>query len=1099
MAVDKVQIATLSQFYGLRTDTPASKCPANYSPDCSDMIFSVGGMETRHPFRALATLPAEIVYRKEFTCKDGSVQILALDVNGALYVVHADGSHTQIDSVAPGSSVSSVTAYGREYMSFYRNGLGSDAPRQWDGKNIYRVSQGGPGAPPTVTNYSLPAASLVAGSEGTPVAITSAEPVDPTQVQTGGSDDGGAFNPPQYETYFTSLYLTASSPHGLTDGEVVTILGNTLYNPGATTVSEVVSATEFKVSYLTQNFAIGTGGTVTPSAPFLVRNGNTVTANTATAHGLRTGYQVVISGVPDQSQSITSIVIDNETHPGQATFTTPNPHGFVPGNTVGISGVQNAAVGGSITTWNSNSGVATVTTASDHGLTPGTSVIVQLSAFAAAPRIVESVPSLSSFTFDNGNSPDGSGTGGSVLLPWPLQSGAQFSISAVPSATTFQIPFSFNDGTWTSGSISFAWAGTFYVTSVLSATSFTYRQNGPNALIQSGTGTVTPQGQMPAGDHQVCQHFITAAGFITAPSPPVKFTASGGQYVMVQNLAIGPEDVVARVLSFTGANGSRFFMLLIPGQVNGLQVSTSTRVDDNVTTTALFDFSDLTLLSATAVDVPGNNLFQQTTLNTPRGVRWYNDRLFWIGELNTVIGLLNMGMDGGTISGSTKPLGWTSIGNGVVTQVGSMPALVVTGPDTGEITQPATTSERGNAILQPNLNYSLRFWMLGMGSKVGQMLATISSVVTGFTSTASFDLAGVTESGYYTVDFSEKLPASVPSDLVLSVKFANLTGVVTYRDLQMVYADNPNRNPIARSSYVKNPEAYDALTGNIGPNDDSTELRALFVLDESLHFLTERRLYSVQQIGNSEPSSWVPIQISDKCGAFHAEAVTTGKGWAAWGGKDGSFWYGGGIPEKVSAIIAPTWRKVSTMTNIYDDSDAERVYFGLVDANGAKSMLVYDYHEIGLGGPGKWCPWNRPANWICESENGPVFVFGSKFYKLDSTEGVSDDDLGSIAGYYTFAPIGSTAFQKNYSYLGLSINGAGVMTPFVYAKYLSTLTQALRGQELSTLIDTIAEWPENIRGRLLYLKLGQAGVRYSLEDATAIYQNDPNAPLSGVR
>lgn len=1347
---NKVQIANVGQFLGLRTDTPASKCPANYSPDCSDMIFSTGGMDTRNPFRVLVTLPAEVVYRKEFNCKDGTTQILALDVNGVLYVVHQDGTYTQIDTVAPGSTVSSVTAYGREYMAFVRNGAGSDAPRQWDGKNIYRVSQGGPGAPPKVSNYSIPAVSLVTGSGGSPVAITSAEPINPTQVQTGGGE--GPYSPPQYETYFTGLLFTTGAAHGLTAGEVVTIAGNSLYSVGTTTVSFVNSATEFEVNYFTQSISIGAGGTVTASAPFLVRTGNTVTANTATAHNLRTGYQVIISGVPDQNQTISSIVIDNETKPGYATFTTPSPHGLVPGNVIGVAGVPDTTVGGGITAWSNDGEVASVTTATDHGLTVGTPVVVQLSSFAAAPRIVTSVPSLNTFTFATGTG-SGTGTSGSVELPWPLQSGTQFTVSEVLSDTTFEIEFSFNDGTWNGGTITFAWNGTFYVTSILSATSFTYRQNGPDALIQSGTGIVTPQGQIPAGDHLVCQHFITDTDFITAPSPSVKFTASGGKYVMVQDLAIGPSNTKARILSFTGANGSRFFMLLQPGQVNGLQVSTSTRVDDNVTTTALLDFSDLTLLAATAIDIPGNNLFQQVALNTPRGVRWYDDRMFWIGELNTVVGLVNMDMAGGTLSGSTAPLGWTQVGNGAIAEVGKMDSLVVTGPDSGEIRQGASTTVKGDSILAPNLNYALRFWMLDTGSGVtvpgdsialttegnnyntqiftngldgtlmpggsfasltdlsvdvyiyipsstsspqalegpdmvyysgtdeyypsvqfdaytgkirlwsgggsaalsvapdiwdpttydataflankdvwqhikvhysidqsgntftyhdlyindvaiftnlgrsysgsalvtpvglkaqvqidgstvgapsttvyydrwnvnawnsglsdgsgaplypsieaygpshmtilsgtassggsnvgtgtatynnaapprfvgkasGQFVGIISSASAAFSSTASFDLSNVTESGYYSVDFSTAMPASIPSDMILSLKFTDLTGVATYRDVQLIYADNPNRNPLARSSYVKNPEAYDALTGNIGPNDDSSELRALFVLQESLHFITAKGLYGVQQIGNSEPSSWVPYQVSDKCGAFHAESVTTGKGWAAWGGVDGAFWYGGGIPDKVSAILAPTWRKVANITNVYDDSDAERVYFGLIDGNNIKSMLVYDYHEVGLGGSGKWTPWNRPANWVCSSASGTVFVFGSKFYKLDSAAGTTDDDLGPIAGYYTFAPFGVSMFQKNYQYLGLRIAGAGVLTPFVFAKTLNTLTQALRGQDLGTLIDGIAEWPDNTRGRLMFLKLGQAGVQFSLEDATVVFQNDPNAPISGVR
>ena len=486
-------------------------------------------------------------------------------------------------------------------------------------------------------------------------------------------------------------------------------------------------------------------------------------------------------------------------------------------------------------------------------------------------------------------------------------------------------------------------------------------------------------------------------------------------------------------------------------------------------------------------------------MNLPRAVEWYFDRLYWAGEKNVVLGLLNLGMDGGTLSGSTAPLGWTALAGGAIAQVGTMPAYVVTGPGTGELTQIAAATSLGVSILQPNLRHAIRFWMLGTGSKVGQFVATIFSPLTGFTATALFNLSGLTQSGYVTVSFSQAMPSTIPADMTLSVKFTSLTGAATIRDLQLIYADNPDRNPIARTSYLKNPEAYDALTGNIGPNDDNSELRAMFVLQESLYFLTARRLYATQQIGNSEPSAWDVIQIADKCGAFSANSVATGKGWATWGGPLGAFWFGGGLPDKTSAIIAPTWRNVVSMTRIFNDSDAERVYMGVVDASGNKSMLVYDYHEVGSGGAGKWTPWNRPSGWVGNSATGVVFVFANKFYRLDTSVGVLDDDFGAIGGYYTFAALAVSMFQKSYQYMGLRIAGLGVLTPFLYAANLGALTQTLAGQDLSKLVDTVAEWPMNIRGRLLFMKLGQPNVQFDLEGATAVYQNEPNGSISGVR
>lgn len=967
-----------TQFLGLRTDTPASKLSPDYSPDCSDDVFSVGGFSTRPPFLAQLSLPNEAVWRKEFTAKDGTEQILALDITGALYIVNG-GVPTLIDNVAPGSSVSSVTAYGREYMSFFIDGEGSDAPRQWDGKKLYRVSQGGPGAAPTVTNVSIPASGIASGS----------------------------------------------------------------------------------------------------------RVSNEVTIVTSSPHGLKKGYLVTIAGLDAQIQSITSIVIDNDTLPGVATITTPAPHGLVPGNSISISGIQQIAPGGGhLVSWARVDTVVTVTMSAAHDLTPGTSVSVELGNDGFGPAIIDTVPSPTTFTFTNSGGND-SGTTGDVFLPWPFDPDTLFNIQATPTTTTFQIALNFVTSTWTTGFLSFNWNGQFYVESVLSATSFTYRQLGPDASFVSGAGTVTPTGQMAAGDHLVCQHFITDTGFITAPSPSFRFTASGGQYVQVDNLAIGPANVTGRILSFTGANGSAFAILLVPAQVNGQQISTSTVVNDNTSTSVIIDFADTTLLSAAAtrIDVPGNNLFQQVALNLPRGVDWYFDRLFWIGEKNTVIGFLNMDMAGGNLSGSPLPLGWTTTGSLAVTQLGFMPVL----SGTGTISQPADVTLRGDAIIQQNLNYSLRAWTAGEGS----VTATLSSASAGFTSTATLPPG----SGYVTANFSAVMPANIQDDLTFTVTLTS----ATIRDMQLIFADNPNRNPIARASYLKNPEAFDALTGNIGPNDDNSELRAIFVLQESLYFITENRLYSVQQIGNSEPSSWDPLQVSDKCGTFNANSLVTGKGWAAWGGELGAFWFAGAIPQKVSAIIAPTWRNIANVQAVFDDPDFERVYFGVTSKAGVKSMLVYDYHEVYLGGSGKWCPWNRPLNWACDSSTGPLFLFGSKFYSLSTGTGVADDDLGPIGGYYVFSPVGSSMLRKLYDYMGLQISGSGVMTPFLYSQSLSNLTKTLKAQELSTLQDIVAEWPINLTGRLLFLKLGQPGVQFSLDNAAVMFGNDPNAQISGVR
>src|SRR6185312_14733255 len=118
--------------------------------------------------------------------------------------------------------------------------------------------------------------------------------------------------------------------------------------------------------------------------------------------------------------------------------------------------------------------------------------------------------------------------------------------------TTFQIELNYSNGSWTGGTVRYAWDGTFSVKDVLSSTAFTYLQGGPDAT-ESTAGTVTPYGQAAPGKRQMVCFFITRQGYTTRYSPPVSVVTNGGQYLSVTNIPIGPSNVIARVLAFTGA------------------------------------------------------------------------------------------------------------------------------------------------------------------------------------------------------------------------------------------------------------------------------------------------------------------------------------------------------------------------------------------------------------------------------------------------------------------------------------------------------------------------------------------------------------------
>lgn len=1083
--------AVFDQFLGLRTDSPASKVDPSHSPDCSDLTFVPGGMSTRPPLLMIDTAPANIVARQEFTGRDGTIYTAVLCSDGSLYGLSA-GVYTLLDTVAAGSTMNTVAAYGRLYMAFFFIGQvgGSDAPRSWDGKNVYRVSQGGPGAAPTVTCISLPSSVLIAGTAGTNVGVANATPTDPQQVQIGGGGGPDDYDPPVYQTFFTTLTINTTAAHGLIIGNVVSLSGNTLWNFTVGYVSEIVDADTFKVTWSSVDNTVGTGGTVAITAPLLSRKNNEVTAATATPHGLRVGFSVAISGVTDLSYPITTIQTDSANYPGEAEITFSGSQGFVPGDTITINNVPYVDVGGGVMGYNISNGIAAVTMNAAHDLSVGLAVIVSLHTFPPRNVTVSAILSPTVWAYET-NEPNVTDTGGYTHVPFPGDVGTIYTVAEVPAPTTIRIAFASSDFTWTGGNVNLPWNGVFYVDAVPTATTFQYRQSGPDATLQTGTGTVTPQGQISPGEHQVCQHFLLDDGTITPPSPPARFTAKVNQYPLV-SLAIGPANVKARILSFTGVNGGDFAMLLVPARVGGLQISTTTVIQDNVTQSAIVDFPDTALLSATRIDIPGNNLFQCFPLTTPDGTAWYSDRMWWKGEKNVMLGMQNMAFDGGTAPTNLLPLGWNTFASGgAVVQAGFMPVYQIAAGQPGTISQSVVRRYDGGQIIIENTRYSLRMWVDSVHP--GSVTATISSASTAFTSTANVVM---TSRGYMQSDFDTITPASIPDDMILTVRSSS-SDQIQIRDMQMVYRDNPNRWPLALASYVKQPGTYDGITGVAGPNDDGTELRAMQRMQESFYFITGGGgFFNVQQIGNSEPSSWDFPNISVNTPAFNANSICAGNGWMAWGGEYGAFWYTGGIPSRASAIIDPTWNAIATIYGTVNDATNKRVHFAL-----GASLIVFDYRELELGGSGKWCPWNRPITHVSlSSANNVLFSSSKKAYALGANAAVADEDFGYIGGYWTFASAGPGLYQKSYNYLAMRMNGMGTMTPFLYKKGLTTPTAILNAQVLEDDPDAVVEYPVNIsKARLMYLKIGQPGLQFSCDMVSVSYSVDPNAPYSGSR
>ncbi len=880
----------------------------------------------------------------------------------------------------------------------------------------------------------------------------------------------------------------------------------------------------------------------------LTRANNSVTAVTSAPHGLIVGNRAEVSNVADASTGIVSIAINNESLPDVATVKTLQPHGFVPGDTIAILGVQQVVVGGGLTNYSIANGVATVTTLTPHELTVGTDVVVTLGP-NGGPRVLPVTTTLSAtqFTIVTGDA-DNSGTVGSVYLQWPEQSGQTFSIVAT-TASTFQIAVQYNDGTWNTGTVTFPWNGDFYVASVPDASTITYSQSGPDNAIDA-SGTLTPEGQITAGVHKCVCIFQTKEGYLTIPSPVVTFTTSGGGYVQVSNIPIGPSNVVARILAFTGADGGKYFYLPVPAQINGQIIGTSTVVNDNTTTSAIFDFSDQALFAAAAIDIPGNNLFRQEILGPCLGFFSYAGRMLAWGERNKIQQFRNMGFEGGYYAGEpNRPLGWTltdALGTLGTSGDYGVAWTFGTGGVAGAISQGAFQDDDGIAILSPQTQYSFRGWA------TGTITAEVYSPTVGSLATATF-----TANGFGEADFSAKTPVVIPADTVIRV-YADAG--VSIDELEVIYTSNPYRLT-ARVSYEDNPEAFDGVTGVLGPATDPHPVFGMEERRDTLCILTngpDGSLYETEDTASGEPSTWELRHVSSKCGLISVWGAAKFEDWFCWASDTGLRIFDGGTVDKISQEVQTWWNSFNTaawqFTVVANDPYTRRMYVSSVTGEAVvnNSLYVMDYRELNsagaLSGSGalhismqggkvitsdlnrKWCKWSITANHcgvVSLASGGAVMTFcggtggtladaaRSAVYTLD--EGVAsgvDADYGAFwaTSYYSsyFFVSADEAQAKQlgqhrllHTFLTLNVSGNGAITVTPLLNDTAHAGKTMRAVPLSLAPYYDVEYGLNLSADRIAYRIGcqpTAGgtlAGFSLSSLILALRTHPYSPIRG--
>jgi hypothetical protein len=630
------------------------------------------------------------------------------------------------------------------------------------------------------------------------------------------------------------------------------------------------------------------------------------------------------------------------------------------------------------------------------------------------------------------------------------------------------------------GQSTFGTPSTWTIDSVINPSTFTFEAVYASGIGTGGTAQIG--GLISPGTHQVCMSWLLDDDTITRPSPPVSWTAAGNKRVSLTNIATGPANVKGRVFNFTGTGGDNYFNLPLPATAPAFppaeavaQVSTSTFIMDNTSTSITFDFTDNSLFAGDAVDITGNDLFGQVTLGLPASVVSYSNRIGVIGNTNKIENMLGMGYEGGVLSSApTLPLGWNTSGNIngelVDSPLGWGLAWQETGTGAAQMIGLLTQSayEDGtdfSPILLTNQPYTYKVYLK---ASVAHMQGTVyadfySPAHGGQLAVASTPASSVsTAGGFYEFNFSSNTPLTIPTDaLFRTYGYAYGAGQQIIRDENMlVYTDEPvDPSTAIIWSYEDNAGAFHGVTG-LFQTQYAEPARAGKILRDNFYVVLQNHIIRTKDNGIGEPVTWAEATVSDKTGGISVRCFDTGEGWLVFASNAGLYMCSGGEPQKVSQEIQTIWTAIDP--NLYqhvwikNDIANRHMYIGVpltaYPPTGAtfsplsvNKTLMVDYHELNNSAAiinatplhismtgrmlssdltRKWSVWNIPANsaeiLYLPSQN-PQIVFGS---------GLGTGVENGFGQVYQLDP--NQFFDDDYGQIG-ALNGE---SPLTYAQWL---------------------------------------------------------------
>lgn len=679
----------------------------------------------------------KFLYIKSFALTSGSLLTVGADASGQLWSEDVINNpfifRLLAPTVLPTSRMFSTTQADVEYMCFSDLAKGSDIPRQYNpqpaigGYTLDRVSQSGPGAPPTfqaTVSGAGTQASITswagAGSVVTFQAVnsfTAGEIVNlsdfvvstffnglavqvlgtglsGTQFEisfagySGGTDTGLAT--PQFGYNLKSITQPAQQSEQSHPGHFRSIVwsagvGSTSPGANITWFYGDQTAGEPQDTVLVNQFNAGIPVYVyIASAPF--GNGTSLVTSVGLFFYAKDGrsFWYFTTDAPSVGYQNQGNYPLGTYQMSIATMTTQNP---IPGLSIG----DQVTISGAISSnWNSTWAIVNVLNSGVYLITQ-TSMAADVATYTwqwagTGPPIVPLAGQLVTVI----QCLNGNGIFNVVDAPIATVTGG-------PASGTFTITgFSSADVPPAAESGQAQTAGTIFQfdpgQKVVGTTqSPIYGSATLNTGVVSVIGSNTAIG---AGTRQAVVFFETRNGLKTACSAPITFTTDiAATSIIASNIPIGPPDVIRRWIAFTGAGpngiaGPNFYTIDTPVTYtinNQTYRYTATYVDDNISVTATFVFTDAVLLAGEEIDVQGNDLFNQIELGCSAWNIAYAQRMFYGLEQNKVLNFTNLSFDGGYIpvpGTNLTPLGWAvdPASNQLATQTATITSYQITNP-----------------------------------------------------------------------------------------------------------------------------------------------------------------------------------------------------------------------------------------------------------------------------------------------------------------------------------------------------------------------------------------------------------------------------------